>query len=179
VANNIALKDANGNTVNLQATDVGSGLELMNNKINDGVNDIKSASAANLALNSAVNAAMVTGPGEWAVNHTPAAATQATASKTAGGAGVRHVCRSISATLATAGTAQAAAAVLNLRDGATGAGTILWSKQVVLTTNAVWEVDISGLNIVGSAATAMTLEFSAAGVAASFESVSMTGYDTN
>jgi hypothetical protein len=120
---------------------------------------------------------VVVPPDNWAVNSTPAAATQATATKAAA-AGVRHFCTSISATLAAGATAQAAAAVLNLRDGATGAGTILWSKQVILPVNGVWEVNLGSLNIPGTAGNAMTLEFSAAGAAGTFESVSMTGYDT-
>jgi hypothetical protein len=135
----------------------------------------RSGSAANLAAKSAVGSELTSPPGQWSVLSTPAAATQATASQTAGGAGVRNVCNTISATLATAGTAQAAAAVLNLRDGATGAGTILWSLQVILPTNGLWSFSVGGLNIPGTAATAMTLEFAAAGVAASFQSVAMSG----
>lgn len=138
----------------------------------------RSGSAANLSAQSGIGAEITTPPGQWSVFSTPAAATQATASKAAGGAGVRHICTSISATLATVGTAQTAIA-LNLRDGATGAGTIVWSKQVVLPTNGLWEVNLPGVNIPGSAATAMTLEFAAAGVAASVESVAMTGYDAS
>lgn len=133
--------------------------------------------AATLALKTGTGAILAGKPGQWSQGHTPAAATQATTSKAAGGAGIVHVCTSISATLATIGTAQAAAAVLVLRDGATGAGTILWTKQVALPANAVWNVDLSDLNIVGTANTAMTLEFTAAGVAASFSSVSLSGYD--
>jgi len=64
-----------------------------------------------------------------------------------------------------------------LRDGATGAGTVLWSLQVSLPVNTTWSFALGGLNIVGSAATAMTIETVAAPVAASFASVSMTGYD--
>lgn len=134
--------------------------------------------AANLAAQVSTKSALVVLPGQWSANHTPAAATQATITKAAGAAGVRHVCTSLSATLATIGTAQSTVILLNLRDGATGAGTILWSKQVVLPTNSVWEVSLSALSIVGTAATAMTLEFSAANAAASFASVAMTGYDT-
>jgi hypothetical protein len=138
----------------------------------------RSGSAAVLAGTSGVGSTLVTAPGHWAIKHTPAVDTQATISKAAGAAGVRHVCTAISATLAVAATAQTSAAVLNLRDGATGAGTILWSKQVILPANGVWDVDISGLNIVGTAATAMTLEFAAAGASGSFESVSLAGYST-
>lgn len=135
----------------------------------------RSGSAANVNANSAVGAELVMPPGQWSVFSTPVAATQATASQAAGGAGVRNVCQSISATFATGATAQAAALILNLRDGISGAGSIRWSKQIILPANGVWEVNISGLNIVGSVATAMTLEFAAAGAAGTFESVSMTG----
>jgi hypothetical protein len=142
----------------------------------------RSGSAANLALTGPTGGGvsgteLVHLPGDWSINNTPAAATQATASRAAGAAGVRHVCTSISATLAAGATAQSSAAILNLRDGATGAGTILWSKQVILPANGLWEVNIGGLNIVGSAATAMTLEFAAAGAAGTFESVALTGHD--
>lgn len=108
--------------------------------------------------------------------HAPAAATQATISQAAGAAGVRNVCTQISASLCTVGTAQAAAVHLVLRDGATGAGTILWEKTFSFGTTTMISIDITGLHIVGSAATAMTLEFDAAGVAASFESVALGGY---
>jgi hypothetical protein len=111
--------------------------------------------------------------------HTPAAAAQATISQAAGGAGVRNVCTGISASLCTVGTAQAAAVQLNLRDGATGAGTILWSKTFSCGTTTMISIDLTNLHIFGSAATAMTLEFSAAGVSGSFESVSLTGYVAN
>lgn len=115
-------------------------------------------------------------PDMWTVFHTPVAATQATASKAAN-ASQRHVCTGIYATLAAGATAQAAAVTLNLRDDATGVGTILWSKQVILPANGLWEVNISGLNIPGTLNKAMTLEFSGAGAAGTFESVAMAGYD--
>src|SRR6185312_10598981 len=79
----------------------------------DGTNALLSGSAANLSATTSIHAALAVRPGEWAVNHTPASATQATASKTAGGAGVRHVCTSISATLAAGSTAQSSAVQVN------------------------------------------------------------------
>lgn len=63
-----------------------------------------------------------------------------------------------------------------MRDGASGAGTILWSGAVAAPANGSETIAIP-LSIAGSANTAMTIEFSAAGVAASLEAVSMTGYD--
>lgn len=110
------------------------------------------------------------------INHTPVAATQATISAPAGAAGVRNVAYAISAHLITAGTAETTKINLNLRDGATGAGTILMSWSLLLTTNTFWKVDLVGLHIPGTAATAMTLEFSAAGDAATLESVNLVYY---
>lgn len=116
--------------------------------------------------------------GQFAINNTPVAATQATITQAAGAAGVKNVCTSIHGSLCTVGTAQAAVRQLNLRDGTTGAGTILWSKSFSFGTTTMVSVDISGLYIQGSAATAMTLEFDAAGVAGSFMSVSLVGCTT-
>lgn len=140
---------------------------------------LKTGSAANAAANSSAGVLLVTPTGEWAVNHTPAAATQATITKAAGGAGVRHVCKSITATFIGLAAAAEATVLVNLRDGATGAGTILWSTRLLVTgtTGSETGVTISNLNIVGSDNTDMTLEFAAAGAANTFESVAMTGYD--
>lgn len=140
----------------------------------------RSAGAAALASLSAQGALLVAAPGQWSVNHVPAAAAQATASRAAGAAGVRNICVTIDATLIIPPTVNQPAIQLNLRDGATGAGTILWSRQfgvgAALAAGGQMVVSLSGLNIVGSAATAMTLEFSAAGAATTLQSVAMTGY---
>ena len=116
--------------------------------------------------------------GQFTINHTPVAATQATITQAAAAAGVKNVCQSISGSLCTVGTAQAAVRQLNLRDGTTGAGTILWSMSVSCGTTQAVIINVTGLNIVGTAATAMTLEWDAAGVAASFMSVSLVGCTT-
>lgn len=175
----VAITPGAGDTIN---TDTVGGAKTQYVKVDGGGTTlsapIENGTAANLAAQVSTKALLVVQPGDWSVNNVPAAATAATISRTAGGAGVRHVCTSISATVSTVGTAQTAALVLNLRDGATGAGTILWSRQISLPVNTTWNCDISGLRIVGTAATAMTLEFAANNVAASFSSVSMTGFDT-
>ena len=116
----------------------------------------------------------------WDETHTPAVNTAATASKAAGGAGVRHVCTSILAVFAAGTTAPAVAMkTLQLRDGATGAGTVVWSATVGVEATAGRNtvIQLSGLNIVGSSNTAMTLEFDAAGGANTFQSVAIHGYD--
>jgi hypothetical protein len=109
---------------------------------------------------------------EIAAFSTPAAGAQATCSFAAPAANQRFICTSISATLS--GTA-AGTATLNLRNGASGAGTILWSKQVTIPANGIWECNLADLLIAGAYGAALTLEF-AAGVATDLESVAMTGY---
>lgn len=142
---------------------------------------IKSATAAVLSALSSAGALLTTKPGEWAVNHTPAANTQATITRAAGAAGVRHVCTSISATLIGLAASAETTVLVNLRDGASGAGTILqsWRLLVTGTTGSETGIALTGLNIPGSAATAMTLEFATAGGADTFETVAMTGYDAS
>jgi hypothetical protein len=112
----------------------------------------------------------------WTSYHVPSTATQATIAKAAGGLTVRHVCNSITASISCGTTAQTPIQVY-LRDGTTGAGTILWAATLAAPANGVGGVSVSGLYLVGTANTAMTLEFSAAGVTSSQEVVTLTGYD--
>lgn len=142
---------------------------------------LKTASATNLSAESGAGVMLATGPGNWSINHTPAANTQATITKAAGGGTIRHVCNSITVTLIGLAASAEATVLVNLRDGATGAGTILWSARLLVTgtTGSESGVTLSNLNIVGSANTAMTLEFAAAGGASTFETVAMTGYDAS
>lgn len=132
------------------------------------------ASAEFVSALSGQGAQLVAEPGEWAVNSEPAVSTQASASRAAGGAGVRHVCRSLHFSL------NAVAAQANIyarvRDGASGAGTILWSQCVVAPAGGYVSITLSGLNIVGSANTAMTFEFSAAPTATNFQTAGGSGY---
>jgi hypothetical protein len=117
---------------------------------------------------------VVYGPTEWAVQHQPAANTQATIAKAAD-ANLCHVCTSITVTLG--GTAATAAGlVFNLRDGATGAGTILWSGRLCNLANTGDSIAIAGLRIRGTKNTAMTLESAAAPAANVTATVAMTGY---
>lgn len=122
----------------------------------------RSASAAALAAQSGIGARMVAPPGNWSVVSAPAVSTVASAVKGAGAAGVRHICTNVSFGFS-AGTAVAAATVVvNLRDGASGAGTILKSWQFALPATTIAPFAVSfPLHEVGTAATAMTLEFTA------------------
>ncbi len=116
----------------------------------------------------------------WSVVSTPAVSTQATAS-VAAEASVRHVADCISFS---AGSTTAPALTklnVNLRDGATGAGTIIKSFSVVIpaaTGQNVAPFSICGLNLVGTTNTAMTLEFSAL-LTNLFEDVTLTGFNVN
>ena|SRR5438552_1880618 len=115
--------------------------------------------------------------GQFSLFHNPAAATQATVTQAAGAAGVKNVATGLAYAISTVGTAQTVISVA-LRDGATGAGTVLWQKQFILPVNTTVSESVRLPDIQGSAATAMTLEFSAAGVAASVQSVCLQGYTT-
>lgn len=128
-------------------------------------------SGATAPLGAGDGVELATEPGHLSVTHEPAAATQATIGKAAV-AGVRHICKEISASIAAAATAQTPISV-RLRDGATGAGTILWSMMLSAPANQCASVALTGLSIVGTPNTAMTLEFSGAGVANSQQTVNL------
>lgn len=113
----------------------------------------------------------------WSITNTPAVQTQATVSRAAGGGTVRHVATSVTICVAANGTAQVPI-LFHLRDGATGAGTILRTWAISAPITSGWCQDVTGLNMTGSANTAMTIESAAAPVAASQATVSMTGYST-
>lgn len=134
--------------------------------------------SASADTNSAVNhigISAVALVGNWPITSAPAANTQATATKAAGGGGFRHVLTTICADV-NAVAAVAAPLVLVVRDGATGVGTILWQRRLTAVIGTTASVQLSGLAIVGSDNTAMTVEFTAAPGATNFETVSATGY---
>jgi hypothetical protein len=142
---------------------------------------IKGASAENYdplpGSGIGVGTQMIAGRPEWALTHAPAVATRATISRAAV-ATARHVCSSISATFCVAAADIATGGLLHLRDGATGAGTILrsWRLNVMDAAGGTLQVEIAGIHLTGSVNTAMTLEFAAAPGAASFQSVGLGGY---
>jgi len=125
---------------------------------------------------TATKAGGATVPKGWSVEHRPAATTQATISRAAiiGGG---HVCTSITVTVVpTVAEVTAGGVVFVLRDGATGAGTVLWSTRIIAAAGTSQVVTLGGLNIKGSNLTAMTLESTGAPTATNFVAVSMTGY---
>lgn len=132
------------------------------------------------SLTATVNTGEITEKGpRWQVTSTPAVSTQASASKGAGTGTVRHVADCVTFSGGSTTAPAATKLNINLRDGATGAGTIIWSTTVVVlaaTGQNIAPFTACGLNLVGSAATAMTLEYSAL-LTNLFEDVTLTGYD--
>lgn len=117
----------------------------------------------------------------WTVSAQGAGAQAPSASKAAAAAGVRHYAVAVEFSVSCTGTAQPSVQI-NLRDGATGAGTILKSWTVSAPTNASTGCAVLysytfPVPIPGSAATAMTLEFAAAAAAATISCVNLQGFD--
>jgi len=114
----------------------------------------------------------------WDVQNVASANTQATATQAAAGAGIRNVCVGFTVTLAATSTAPVAVNLtVAVIDGATGGTTYLWRTTISLpaTAGAISAFVRSGVWMPGTANTAMTIEFSAAGGANTIESVTMEG----
>ena len=115
---------------------------------------------------------------DWTASHVPAANTKATITQAAPGAGLRLVATGLTVTLAAGSTAPTAVNVtVTLIDGASGGSTYLWRTTLSLPATAGANVSLTRecLWLWGTANTAMTLEFSAAGGANTIESVSLEG----
>jgi hypothetical protein len=137
---------------------------------------VRSASSTNNTQTTVLGAQQVAQLGTWSITNSANAGTPS-ASKASGGGSVRHVAVCVSVSVAAAATAQPAVQV-NLRDGGTGAGTIVRSWQFAAPANDSAQIDLCGLNITGSAATAMTIEFAGATAANTQASVNLSGYST-
>jgi hypothetical protein len=113
----------------------------------------------------------------WAINSSPATNTVATVSR-ASQAGQRNVLTGFCATFSNLGNAASGTGTVNIRDGATGAGTLLWTFDFGLsaTVGSTQFVALGDLRIVGTVATAMTIEFTAAGGAGTSEKVNICGF---
>lgn len=114
----------------------------------------------------------------WDVQHLPAANTQATATRASAGTGVRNVCTGFTVAISGGTTAPSAVQLsVAVIDGSTGGGTYLWRSTIALppAAGAISAFVRSDTWLVGTAATAMTIEFSAAGGANTIESVTMEG----
>lgn len=112
----------------------------------------------------------------WAVNHAPAAATIATITQAAAGAGLKNVCTSLTVSLSSAAAPVVGVVTFVLRDGAAGAGAIRWTVKLSLPATAGAAAAVSlPLWIEGTANTAMTIETTAAPAANVQATVSLSG----
>lgn len=145
----------------------------------------RAATSANMPLAStltgrhALGVQLETEPSQWIVSSQPASGSVASAS-IAAEVGVRHVARCVGWSAVAAGAVTAAAGTILLRDGATGAGTVLVPYAIAHSVAAAAGVQtvpafaVCGLSFVGTTNTAMTVEFDA-GVAGETQRVWISG----
>lgn len=132
-----------------------------------------------LTARSVLGAALEAMPSQWIAQSNPASGSQATAS-IAAEAGVRHVAQCVGWSAAASGIVTAAQGTVILRDGATGAGTVLqpWAIAHIAAGAAgiqtVAPTYLCGLSLTGTTNTAMTLEFNA-GVTGEVQAVWVSG----
>ena len=140
------------------------------------------ASLATQAYESTLKAdgaLMVETTAGWAVTNTAAVGSASSVSRAPAGVGISHRCTTVSfgfsATTALAGITTV---TINLRDGGPGAGTVLfsWSFTLPAATLLPFAISLTGLNFLGTANNAMTLEF-AAGIGNLLTFVNLGGYD--
>jgi len=134
--------------------------------------------AVTLTSRNAVGAAVMEHSSRWSVVSAPAVSNQATASIAAEGS-VRHVVDCVAFSAASTTAPALTALTINIRDGATGAGTVIWSYALAAanaTGQNIPPYSICGLNLVGTTNTAMTAEFSIL-LANLVESISISGWN--
>jgi hypothetical protein len=134
--------------------------------------------AVTLTSRNIVGAGLVEKSSRWSVVSAPAVSNQASASIAAEG-GVRHVCDCVAFSAASTTAPSLTALTINLRDGASGAGTVIWSYALAAPNSTGQNVSpftVCGLNLVGTTNTAMTAEFSSL-LTNLVESVSLSGYN--
>lgn len=133
-----------------------------------------------LTTRNQVGVALVDKPSRWAVLSNPAAGVQASAT-IAAEASVRHAVDCVAFSGASVVAPVLTAMTIDVRDGASGAGTIIWTYQLAVsnaTGQNILPFTACGLNLVGTTNTAMTLEFSI-GLANLVEAVSISGFNVS
>lgn len=134
-----------------------------------------------LTARNAAGVQLVTKPSSWSVSSFPAANSQGTAS-IAAEAGVRHVVDCVSFGADASAAVTAAAGNVAIRDGATGAGTVIWQLGIAHQVAAGAGIQtipphsFCGLNLAGTTNTAMTAEFNA-GVTGEVQGINLSGYN--
>lgn len=105
----------------------------------------------------------------------PAAAARAVVSIAAGGAGISRVLDALVVSVA----AVAAQVFLDLviRNGAAGVGPIVFQQVFKVVTANTVQIDLDGLNLIGSANTALAVEFLTAPAATNLQRIYASGYN--
>ena len=121
----------------------------------------------------------------WSITNASAVNALATATKAAGGAGVKHVCTGIQVHAWNNATGSASAATgynFAVRDGATGAGTILWQGNLSFAAAPLNAGEGFAITfptpLVGTANTAMCVECISTALTNTGSVVNAQGYDT-
>ena len=117
------------------------------------------------------------GPQDWSQTAYSDAGGTPSTTRAALSNGLKHCVTSITASLAHSSAGAVLSRVV-LRDGGAATGTILWSTVLGVYNNQSSIMALGGLNIVGSANTAITLEFTGAVGDSNDAAVSMTGHTT-
>jgi hypothetical protein len=97
----------------------------------------------------------------WRLTAAGAGGGIASATQASAGAGLKNVLKGLSFSIVAAGAVTAEKVTLVVRDGAAGAGTIIWQMDVEVVAAAAINIaqhTVSGLHLEGTAATAMTVE---------------------
>lgn len=125
------------------------------------------------------------GSGAWSITNAAAVNNVATATKAAGTGSTKHACTGVQYSIwqDNTGTVSGAAGfTIAIRDGATGVGTVLWSLtfSFPLATNGASKEGWIAFPtpIIGSAATAMCVEFTSSALAHTGCTINAQGYDT-
>jgi len=139
--------------------------------------------AATLTSANSIGAILTEKGSRWSIVDTGSQSAQASVT-IAAEADVRHVadCLSFSAGVDSATPPTQTPLTVSVRDGASGAGTVLWQYfTLIVNTAGIQSVEphsLCGLNLTGTTNTAMTIEFSAS-VAQLTQSVSLSGFNVN
>ena len=142
--------------------------------VNPTYNRMKAATATNMILTESGSSLLVSEPGDYTWSAGPAVNTLATVS-TIAFATDATICTGISFSLADTNPIGVGPGLLRvyLRDGASGVGPILWEQVVFIQGGQSKHVNITGLHIVGTLGTVMTLEFSGVPGATGYETVTL------
>lgn len=136
---------------------------------------LRTASATTNTETTSLGIQRITPASSWNITNTTTGATAATATKASGGGSVRHVATTVTVCHQDS-TINAVGRVVDLLDGA--AKLRSWVINGAQVAGGAHCESISGLNITGSAATAMSVTFAANPSGTATETVNLTGYST-